>query len=741
MGPAEDIEMVVAEPESKKNSSAAPAGASKFSFSLPSKAASSGRSKPRPSDDKDKHKQAAEDEDEEKPEFLNEFDPNSQPAAKKLKVVPKLENSWRPEKKMKNIRMTESELQFEPEVEAVGIKSQAEYGLNIRRSHHVSDSMEIEQNGKSDENEFMEKSEQQILREAVEELPEEASLDAYDSLPVEEFGAALLRGMGWTEGKGIGRGKEVVKPVEYVRRVGREGLGAIPAPPAEKKSLKSRVLKPGETREEGRRDLVAQPGPDGRVRHVVGVGEKLVERQRKGVAVGKIVRVVDGRHEGLKGEVIGFLDNGDTGSAQMVTVRLSRSEEKVVVGFREVADLGSIEEEDCLRRLKDMEVQGNKRNTEGDRRYTKVVKDVEYRNKDENRLNYGSGRVEEKSEVRRKDVARDFGSRDENRLNYGSSRAEEKSEVQRKDVARDFGSRDDNRLNYGSSKVEEKSEIQRKDVSMDSGRRDDKRGDYRSRDETRADPMSREDRRIRESESRHRRMPDDGRDEKRDDRRGEDRERQRRGLEAQKDLDRAERGYRKVENGREDSYGRNERRSRREDGEEQRESRHQSSTSEKPPSRKEKRVDDDRRKIESEIGGNEKSKSECKVAERNPTMPWLRSHIRVRIISKHFKGGKLYLKKGRVIDVVDPTTCDLLLDENGMVVQGVKQDILETAIPKSGGHILVVQGKHTGVFGKLMERNSDKGVGIVQKEDTYEMLTLSLDHIAEFVGDPNELGY
>jgi G patch domain/KOW motif-containing protein len=81
------------------------------------------------------------------------------------------------------------------------------------------------------------------------------------------------------------------------------------------------------------------------------------------------------------------------------------------------------------------------------------------------------------------------------------------------------------------------------------------------------------------------------------------------------------------------------------------------------------------------------------------------------------------------------------LDENEMMVQGVKQDVLETAIPKRGGAILVVQGKHRGVLGKLMERDSDKGIGVVQKEDTYEMLTLSLDHIAEFVGDPNELGY
>lgn len=31
----------------------------------------------------------------------------------------------------------------------------------------------------------------------LEQLPDEASLEDYEKVPVEEFGAALLRGMGW----------------------------------------------------------------------------------------------------------------------------------------------------------------------------------------------------------------------------------------------------------------------------------------------------------------------------------------------------------------------------------------------------------------------------------------------------------------------------------------------------------------------------------------------------------------
>ncbi|KAK2753585.1 hypothetical protein FQN54_007362 [Arachnomyces sp. PD_36] len=45
------------------------------------------------------------------------------------------------------------------------------------------------------------------FREDVASRPDMASLDQYAAVPVEEFGAALLRGMGWKEGQPVGRGK------------------------------------------------------------------------------------------------------------------------------------------------------------------------------------------------------------------------------------------------------------------------------------------------------------------------------------------------------------------------------------------------------------------------------------------------------------------------------------------------------------------------------------------------------
>ncbi|KAK8963086.1 Protein MOS2 [Platanthera guangdongensis] len=126
--------------------------------------------------------------------------------------------------------------------------------------------------------------------------------------------------------------------------------------------------------------------------------------------------------------------------------------------------------------------------------------------------------------------------------------------------------------------------------------------------------------------------------------------------------------------------------------------------------------------------------------EKTPVR-WLRSHIRVRIVSKKFGGGKLYLKKGEVVDVVGPTTCDIRIDGRRELVQGVDQGILETALPKSGGSVLVLYGKHKGVFGSLVERDSEKETGIVRDADNHALINVLLEQIAEYVGDPSDLGY
>ncbi|EME39633.1 hypothetical protein DOTSEDRAFT_75323 [Dothistroma septosporum NZE10] len=72
------------------------------------------------------------------------------------------------------------------------------------------------------------------------EAPELPSLDDYARVPVEQFGAAMLRGMGWKDGEGIGsqKGKKLVKDTGKLpeRRANLLGIGA-----KEDKSLASEM--------------------------------------------------------------------------------------------------------------------------------------------------------------------------------------------------------------------------------------------------------------------------------------------------------------------------------------------------------------------------------------------------------------------------------------------------------------------------------------------------------------------
>ncbi|KAG0294789.1 hypothetical protein BGZ96_000455 [Linnemannia gamsii] len=85
----------------------------------------------------------------------------------------------------------------------------------------------------------VQKDEVESFQKNLEQLPDEASLEDYANVPVEEFGAALLRGMGW---KGDNNGSEAV---EYNRRPALLGLGAKPREP---EPSKKKYIKPGESR-------------------------------------------------------------------------------------------------------------------------------------------------------------------------------------------------------------------------------------------------------------------------------------------------------------------------------------------------------------------------------------------------------------------------------------------------------------------------------------------------------------
>ena len=58
--------------------------------------------------------------------------------------------------------------------------------------------------------------EDDAFRTDVASRPDSASLDDYAAVPVEEFGAALLRGMGWKEGDVVGKRKDQVSQARVV---------------------------------------------------------------------------------------------------------------------------------------------------------------------------------------------------------------------------------------------------------------------------------------------------------------------------------------------------------------------------------------------------------------------------------------------------------------------------------------------------------------------------------------------
>lgn len=71
--------------------------------------------------------------------------------------------------------------------------------------------------------------ERERLHEDLRNCADDADPAASFGVPIEEFGAALLRGMGWKDGAPIGRNaKGIASPIEFIRRPKNLGLGATP---------------------------------------------------------------------------------------------------------------------------------------------------------------------------------------------------------------------------------------------------------------------------------------------------------------------------------------------------------------------------------------------------------------------------------------------------------------------------------------------------------------------------------
>ncbi|OWA50171.1 putative G patch domain and KOW motifs-containing protein [Hypsibius exemplaris] len=119
----------------------------------------------------------------------------------------------------------------------------------------------------------------------------EPTQDDYDQIPVEKYGMAMLRGMGWREDQGIGKtNKQVTKAMEINIRPRGLGLGAVPV-----KEKKKQMEKDAE------------------------------EKAEKKITKGSFVRITQGRDEGR----IGKVTDSDPASERW-TVQLVGEEKRLV---------------------------------------------------------------------------------------------------------------------------------------------------------------------------------------------------------------------------------------------------------------------------------------------------------------------------------------------------------------------------------------------------------------------------
>ncbi|KAG2428963.1 hypothetical protein HXX76_011207 [Chlamydomonas incerta] len=545
-------------------------------------------------------------------------------AEAKALVIPKLENTFKtgvgPKKFTPTfkppsgevVNLKEGEDRFVQAAEST-VPSITEYGLQLRdvKPEERAAAAAAANGGK---NMAAAVAEEKAYKESVEELPDVADLDAYDAMPIEEFGRAMLRGMGWEEGMGVGRNRRQVEAIEYVRRPERLGLGAQPVKVAEDKS---KVVKMGD--KPRRQDLVLAPDADGRQRNVRTLDEKLVTRATvlPGPQPSKPMRILTGPHSGLLCTALEALPKPE-GRPERWRVRLAASNEDVEVLASEL----------------------------------------------------GEGWQKEPAAA----AAAGAGGREER--GGGSAAPRRGAEEGEEGRAAPSG-----RGRSGSA---------------------DPDGGYRRGGSA-----------------------DDDRDRRRD----KDRERER-----DRDRDRDE-----------DRGGGGSKRKHRDEVEEDGGGKHRKHHKhEKREKHDKKDKKDKKHKREKESKGHRHRDRDSDSADDSgdegpPSAPsWLYPHIKVRIVDKSVRGGKLYLKKGTLADVHPGATADVAVDDTGDVLR-LPQSSLETVVPKhDGAPVMVVGGPHRGQRGRLLQVNVNAGAAAVQLSADFSIVRLLLDDVAGYAGEMEE---
>ncbi|VDM42776.1 unnamed protein product [Toxocara canis] len=113
---------------------------------------------------------------------------------------------------------------------------------------------------------------------------------------------------------------------------------------------------------------------------------------------------------------------------------------------------------------------------------------------------------------------------------------------------------------------------------------------------------------------------------------------------------------------------------------------------------------------------------------------WVRPELRVRFIDKHFKDGKLYNEKVRVLDAADCENCTIK-DSAGKTYYQIREDWLETVIPRDhGARLMILRGPLRGQVGIMEQKNKRSEEVLIRVLMNDELTTLSFDDACEWLG-------
>lgn len=116
---------------------------------------------------------------------------------------------------------------------------------------------------------------------------------------------------------------------------------------------------------------------------------------------------------------------------------------------------------------------------------------------------------------------------------------------------------------------------------------------------------------------------------------------------------------------------------------------------------------------------------------------WLHRDLHVRFVDKLRRGGRYYNTKMTIEDVLSPDTCVCRTDD-GQVLEGVREDMLETLVPRvQGSRVMVVLGPQAGRVGRLLGGDREQSRAVVHLQRENRLVELRCDAVCEYLGPPD----